>query len=93
MQERGCSFSLKVVVFDEIDLEYAIFIHMRYPKVPFYMQAGNGNLKETEPERMLPYLIERYEWLIGKVMQSTELRHVHVLPQLHTWLWGNKKGV
>ncbi|MNE82143.1 7-carboxy-7-deazaguanine synthase [compost metagenome] len=66
---------------------------MRYPKVPFYMQAGNGNLKETEPERMLPYLIERYEWLIGKVMQSTELRHVHVLPQLHTWLWGNKKGV
>ncbi|MBB3151276.1 7-carboxy-7-deazaguanine synthase [Paenibacillus endophyticus] len=87
------SFCLKTVIFDQADLEYATFVHLRYPNVPFYLQAGNGQLKETEPERMLPYLVERYEWLIGQVMPNPELKRVHVLPQLHTWVWGNKKGV
>jgi 7-carboxy-7-deazaguanine synthase len=87
------AFSLKVVVFDEADLEYATFVHMRYPGVPMYIQAGNDKLQETETERLLPYLIGRYEWLIGEVMPRDELKRVHVLPQLHTWVWGNKKGV
>ncbi|MDF2834479.1 MAG: queE, partial [Paenibacillus sp.] len=89
----GGSFCLKVVVFDEADLDYAREVHGRYPGVPFYLQAGNGNLTETEPSRMLPYLIERYEWLIGMTMPDESLRRVHVLPQLHTWVYGNKKGV
>ncbi|WP_419873994.1 7-carboxy-7-deazaguanine synthase QueE [Candidatus Pristimantibacillus sp. PTI5] len=86
-------FSLKTVVFDEADLEYATSVHHRYPLVPIYLQAGNGQLQETDPALMLPYLLERYEWLIGQVMGNTELKRVHVLPQLHTWVWGNKKGV
>ncbi|MHA6483608.1 7-carboxy-7-deazaguanine synthase QueE [Paenibacillus sp. strain BS8-2] len=89
----GNSFCLKVVVFDEADLDYARAVHGRYPGVPFYLQAGNGNLTETEPARMLPYLVERYEWLINKTMPDAAFRRVHVLPQLHTWVWGNKKGV
>ncbi|WP_337103748.1 7-carboxy-7-deazaguanine synthase QueE [Paenibacillus sp. YIM B09110] len=93
LQSKSRSFCLKTVVFDELDLEYATFVHLRYPGVPFYVQAGNANLRETEPARMLPYLVERYEWLIRQVMNNTELRSVHVLPQLHTWVWGNKKGV
>lgn len=93
LQSKSRCFCLKTVVFDESDLEYAAFVHLRYPSVPFYVQAGNANLQETEHARMLPYLVQRYEWLIEQVMQSTELRSVHVLPQLHTWVWGNKKGV
>ncbi|WP_424766821.1 7-carboxy-7-deazaguanine synthase QueE [Paenibacillus sp. sgz302251] len=93
LNERSRSFSVKTVVFDEIDLEYATFVHLRYPQVPFYVQAGNANLQETEPNRMLPYLLERYEWLIERVMPDPDLKRVHVLPQLHTWVWGNKKGV
>lgn len=91
--KKSRSFCLKVVVFDELDLEYATFVHLRYPQIPFYLQAGNGNLGETEPKHMLPYLVERYEWLIEKVMPDPNLKRVHVLPQLHTWVWGNKKGV
>jgi 7-carboxy-7-deazaguanine synthase len=93
LEKRAVSFCLKTVVFDDEDLEYATYVHLRYPKVPFYVQAGNGQLQETEPQRMLPYLVERYEWLIDKVMPNPELNRVHVLPQLHTWVWGNKKGV
>ncbi|MBD2867498.1 7-carboxy-7-deazaguanine synthase QueE [Paenibacillus arenilitoris] len=93
LRERAADFSLKVVVFDDADLAYAASVHSRYPDVPFYLQAGNGRLQETEPARMLPYLLERYEWLIDKAMRSEELKRVRVLPQLHTWVWGNKKGV
>lgn len=93
LQAADRRFCLKVVVFDDADLAYARFVHQRYPAVPFYVQTGNGNLTETEPARMLPYLVERYEWLIGRTMADEALRSVHVLPQLHTWVWGNKKGV
>ncbi|RIX54013.1 7-carboxy-7-deazaguanine synthase QueE [Paenibacillus nanensis] len=93
LQAAGSRFCLKVVVFDDADLAYARMVHARYPLVPFYAQAGNGNLTETEPAKMLPYLVERYEWLIGQIMADNSLRSVHVLPQLHTWVWGNKKGV
>jgi 7-carboxy-7-deazaguanine synthase len=93
LEEAGRSFSLKVVVFDEADLQFAADVHTRYPQVPFYAQAGNGRLQETEPDRLLPYLLERYAWLIDRVMAHHGLRQVHVLPQLHTWVWGNKKGV
>ncbi|OMF29827.1 7-carboxy-7-deazaguanine synthase QueE [Paenibacillus sp. FSL H8-0548] len=93
LNNRATSFCLKTVVFDDEDLKYATSVHLRYPNVPFYVQAGNGQLQETEPQRMLPYLVERYEWLIDRVMPNPELKRVHVLPQLHTWVWGNKKGV
>jgi 7-carboxy-7-deazaguanine synthase len=93
LSQAKTMFCLKVVVFDESDLTYAKTIHSRYPGVPFYLQAGNGNLLETDPAALLPYLVGRYEWLIGLAMDDNELRGVHVLPQLHTWVWGNKKGV
>lgn len=90
---RAGTFSLKIVVFDDADLQFAADIHRRYPDVPFYLQAGNGELAETDEKRLLPYLIGRYEWLIGRVMEHRALKNVHVLPQLHTWVWGNKRGV
>lgn len=93
LTERERPFTLKIVVFDDADLQYAADVHERYPQAPFYVQVGNDRLKETEPERLLPYLLERYEWLIDRVMSHTGMKQVHVLPQLHTWVWGNKKGV
>lgn len=89
----GRNFSLKVVVFDEDDLAYAAGVHARYPQTPFYLQAGNDDLGETDPARLLPRLVQRYEWLVGKTAADPGWRRVSVLPQLHTWIWGNKKGV
>ncbi|MFC5703075.1 7-carboxy-7-deazaguanine synthase QueE [Cohnella faecalis] len=93
LQACGSSFSLKVVVFDETDLRYAAKVHGRYPGVPFFLQSGNDDVREPDTARLLERLVQRYEWLVGEVTMSKEWTDVRVLPQLHAWLWGNKRGV
>lgn len=93
LTENESRFSLKVVVFDDADLLYAVRVHQRYRGVPFFLQAGNDDTAEPDRTALLPRLIARYEWLAEQVMGSTELRDVRVLPQLHTWIWGNQRGV
>lgn len=85
--------SLKIVIFNEEDLEYAIEVHERYPKVALFLQVGNDELAEEESEHLASYLLQRYEWLIEKVMANARLNHVRVLPQVHALVWGNKRGV
>nr|WP_263326795.1 7-carboxy-7-deazaguanine synthase QueE [Neobacillus sp. Marseille-Q6967] len=85
--------SLKVVVFDDLDYEYAKKVHHRYPKVPFFLQVGNDSISTNDNQKLLNHLLEKYENLIDKVMLDEEMNHVKLLPQLHTLLWGNKRGV
>lgn len=92
-QTAGQSVSLKVVVFNEEDLAYAKSVHKRFPDVPFYLQVGNDRLDEEDNSRLLAHLAGRYEWLINLVMPDADFKRVRVLPQLHTFVWGNKKGV
>jgi 7-carboxy-7-deazaguanine synthase len=93
LSRNGSNFSLKIVIFDEQDLEYAGRVHERYPHAPLYLQTGNDDLKEVDATILLSRLLRKYEWLIDKVTDSTKLKSVRVLPQLHTWIWGNKRGV
>ncbi|MET1030342.1 7-carboxy-7-deazaguanine synthase QueE [Domibacillus tundrae] len=90
---KGQSVSLKVVVFNEEDLAYAKQVHQRFLDVPFYLQVGNDQLDETDDGRLLTHLANKYEWLINLVMPDSDFKRVRVLPQLHTFVWGNKKGV
>ena len=85
--------SLKVVVFDDQDYQYAKTIHLRYPDVPFFLQAGNDDSKTTDNQQLLQQLLSKYEWLINKAMQDHDLNNIKILPQLHTFIWGNKRGV
>ncbi|NMD71140.1 7-carboxy-7-deazaguanine synthase QueE [Bacillus sp. DNRA2] len=85
--------SLKVVVFDVKDYQYAKDIHLRYPHVPFFLQTGNDDINTIENQQLVAKLLEKYEWLINKVMLDHQLKDVRVLPQLHTYIWGNKRGV
>jgi 7-carboxy-7-deazaguanine synthase len=82
--------SLKVVIFDDTDLAYACTVHERYPHVPLFLQTGNP---DVNTEQIAEYLLHRYEWLIDRVMDDSRLNDVRVLPQLHTLVWGNKRGV
>ncbi|NMH71386.1 7-carboxy-7-deazaguanine synthase QueE [Bacillus sp. RO3] len=91
--ENGSQFSLKVVVFDDTDLDYASKVHNRYPDVPFYIQTGNPSVSEGDTQKLVSNLLLDYEALIDKVCEKEELNHVRVLPQLHTLVWGNKRGV
>jgi 7-carboxy-7-deazaguanine synthase len=85
--------SLKVVTFDDKDLEYAKTVHARYTSIPFYLQVGNDDLTNTNNDELVKKLLQKYEWLVEQVVGDSELNDVKVLPQLHAFLWGNKRGV
>lgn len=87
------AFSLKVVVFDEADLDYAAMIHRRYPHVPLFIQTGNPLVGDEPAASVAERLLTAYESLIGQVTARPDLADVRILPQLHALVWGNKRGV
>ena len=89
----GKDISLKVVVFDDHDFEYAVKMHERYPKVPFFLQVGNDDTKTVDDAMLIKKLLDKYEWLIDKAVNCKEMNDAKVLPQLHALVWGNKRGV
>ncbi|EOO24246.1 7-cyano-7-deazaguanosine (preQ0) biosynthesis protein QueE [Bacillus cereus BAG1X2-3] len=86
-------FSLKVVVFEDYDFEYAVKVHKRYPHVPFFLQVGNDDTKTMDDAALIKNLLQKYERLIEKAVQCKEMNDAKVLPQLHALVWGNKRGV
>ncbi|WP_180522030.1 7-carboxy-7-deazaguanine synthase QueE [Staphylococcus haemolyticus] len=86
------TLNLKIVIFDDDDYEFAKMIHHRYPNIPFYLQVGNPYL-DDDVDNHTEKLLSRYEALVDRVMASNDMNQVYVLPQLHTLLWSNKKGV
>ncbi|MGG7619181.1 7-carboxy-7-deazaguanine synthase QueE [Bacillus coreaensis] len=85
--------SVKVVIFDDLDLEYAKMVHKRYATIPFYLQVGNDDLTNTNNDELVKKLLQKYEWLVDCAVADPELNDVKVLPQLHAFLWGNRRGV
>jgi 7-carboxy-7-deazaguanine synthase len=85
--------SLKVVIFDEADLDYARMVHKRYEGIPFYLQVGNDDITNGNNQELIQKLLNKYEWLVNRVVEDSQLNNVKVLPQLHALLWGNKRGV
>ena len=86
---------LKVPVFDEDDLEWALALHAIYPRVPFYLSAGNswGPAATDAPTgaALEAALLQRLRWLSDAVL-ARRVFDVIVLPQLHTLIWGNDRG-
>lgn len=85
--------SLKIVVFNQADYDYAKQVHLRYPTIPFYLQTGNDDITTTDNPQLISRLLGKYQELIDWVIEDEELRDVKVLPQLHALVWGNKRGV
>ncbi|MBP2112688.1 7-carboxy-7-deazaguanine synthase [Paenibacillus silagei] len=82
--------SLKVVVFNQEDYEYARKVHFRYPEVPLFLQPGNDNV--TEEGDISGRLLGRLEWLFERVIADPQMNRARVLPQLHALIWHNKRG-
>lgn len=82
---------MKIIVFDDIDYNWARVIADKHPALPLYLQPGNSMV---DPE--LPVdpqsLADRLLWLVDKTMSDGWFAP-RVLPQLHVLLWGNKRGV
>jgi 7-carboxy-7-deazaguanine synthase len=89
---EGTKICLKIVVFDDDDFAYARYVAERYPTIPMYLQAGNHTPPQVAPEVDIPGVIRRLDWLIQRVVEE-KWYNVTVLPQLHTLLWSNRRGV
>lgn len=85
--------SLKVVIFNDEDYQYAKQVHQRYPNLPFFFQVGNDDFTTVDNAQLINKLLQKYEWLINKVISDHDVKDAKVLPQLHTYIWGNKRGV
>ncbi|GCE23517.1 7-carboxy-7-deazaguanine synthase QueE [Dictyobacter kobayashii] len=84
--------NLKIVIFDEEDYAYARYVAERYPTLPMYLQAGNHTPPQQAKEIDISGILNRMDWLIQRTI-ADRWYGVTVLPQLHTLLWGNKRGV
>lgn len=100
-------FFFKVVIFDEMDFEWAEQLFQRIrPEVQclFYLSAcndagasvGNPTRKDTRSlTRVRNNLLDDSKWLTDKVLRSPILGRdprVRVQSQYHVLLWGNEKG-
>jgi 7-carboxy-7-deazaguanine synthase len=80
--------NLKVVVFDDADFAYARNIHQRYPDRPFFIQPGNAVGQDDTAA-----LLGKLDWLAQRAMRDLAMADAIVLPQLHTLMYGNRRGV
>ena len=82
---------LKVVIFDEDDLEWAQDLHSAYPHLPLYLSAGTD--VDIDEAQAVAAMRERYRWLCEAVAARRALSDSRVLPQLHVIAWGTARGV
>lgn len=99
MSANPTAVNMKVVVFDQRDLEFAKMIWERYAHmgVPFYLSLGNPyppGLFPKDPDWAyhMAELVGRYKMLFDDIKQDSILSTMRFLPQWHTFVWGNEKG-
>ena len=94
--------SIKIVIMNEQDYQFARFVHQKYSMLPLYLSVGNDNPPHYSSETNYgsnsfnkDSIVERTEWLLKRVTEDTWINNLlpRVLPQVHTLLWGNKQGV
>ncbi len=102
--DHSVDLSLKFVVADEEDLIWSKNIADQNPDIPCFVQPCNTqakleesivntvNIIKTKSEYNAKTQQESMLWLIEAV-QKLNWHNARVLPQLHTWLWGDQTGV
>lgn len=80
--------SLKVVVFDREDLEYARSIRRYFPDCRLVLQAGTAPDEEL-PSGPLQRVNQMLQWIRG----DPDFIDATLLPQLHTLIWQRRRGV
>jgi 7-carboxy-7-deazaguanine synthase len=87
--------SIKVVVFDDADYEYAHEVQRQFPSTPFYLQVGNPTPQAangSDPGFDAAASLAALRVLMDRVCADKWL-NVRVLPQLHTLVFGNARSV
>jgi len=89
-EARWARVSLKVVVFDETDYEFARSVWGMFPDVPFFLSVGTAPSARSEGDT--GGIVRGVEWLIERASRDG-WREATILPQIHVLLWGQKRGV
>jgi 7-carboxy-7-deazaguanine synthase len=97
--ESAKTFTFKIVIFTQADLDFAELIKDRYPQAPFYLSVGTPvDLQRRAPSK-LPKdvfiredVIKRYQWLAESILNRPELWGSTISPQMHVLLYGHDKG-
>lgn len=93
--------NLKVVIFDQRDLEFAKELKVRFERygLPVYLSLGNpyppGYSEDHHPpthEEHMQALVDRYKLLLDDIKNDPVLSTMRFLPQWHVFVWGNLKG-
>lgn len=100
-------FYLKIVIFDERDLEVARMLYERYVLTnvirpnQVFLSLGNpyppGKTEFGEDgmtiQLLRNVLTDNYKSLLADIMKDRHLSQVRFLPQMHVLIYGNKQGV
>lgn len=85
--------TLKIVVFNKDDFDFAYMVHRQFPAIPMYLSVGNDEAdlnKEgfvANRDALLWQATRVSEWVI-----KSGWSQVILTPQLHTLLWGGERG-
>ena len=84
--------TFKIPVFDDADLAFAKGIQERYQPDVLFLSAGNPEPKATG--NIIQDQLDRLKRTLGNASLPTIAgASVRVLPQLHTLLYDNQRGV
>ncbi|MGA9230987.1 MAG: 7-carboxy-7-deazaguanine synthase QueE [Exiguobacterium oxidotolerans] len=83
--------AVKIVIFDEADLDFAAAISERYALKTLYLSLGNPD--PAEEGTIAPRMLSDLKTLWERVAQDERFNHARVLPQLHALVFANDRGV
>lgn len=95
---------LKVPVFTDEDLEFALKVHQTWPSLELFISIGNDDpslptVGNPTPDTSIHYpittdvVLNNFKEVLEKVLNSYPgLQDCRIFPQQHTLLWGNARG-
>ena len=87
--------TLKLVIADEADYQWAKALAADYPQLSLYLQPCNpapATPKQPERETDIQALNAQLRWLVERITADRWYRP-RILPQLHVLIWNNERGV
>jgi 7-carboxy-7-deazaguanine synthase len=84
----GDKLVVKFVIFDTIDLDWAVRLLKIIPRVRVYLSAGTP----VNAIDLKTAILNSYKWLVEETLRRPEWSRATVLPQLHSLVWGRELG-
>ncbi len=88
----GDRLVIKVVAFDDADLEFAARLHKWQPQVKFFLSSGTPAAGPKSDNKLPLRILDGYRELTEKVLKMPEFHDATILPQVHALVYGRELG-